>query len=174
MEQKVIIDPRMKGAIKDALIQHLYEPVERAFKRQLDEIIIGNTLAGNYTTKSFHYKGVQYTCEPGLPPRNWNKLLPQFKARMDEYLAEVRDIDERERPFIFGFLNQVLNSSNHLADYYALIPDSAHAAIRGLKMDTSLMYDYPLMPKDKMDRIIAQNQTAITMLKTRLVTNLLL
>jgi hypothetical protein len=174
MEQKVIVDPRMKGSIKDALVQFLYEPVERAFKRQLDEIIVANTLAGKYAVKSFHYKGLQYTSEPGIPPRSWNKLLPHLKARMDEYLAEVKDIDERERPIIFGFINQVLNASNHLADYYALFPDSAHQPIRALKLDTDLMYAYPLIAKDKMDRILEQNKPAIELMKARMVTNLLL
>ena len=174
MEPTVIANPRMKGAIKDALIQFLYEPVERAFKRQLDEIIVANTLAGKHSLKTFHYKGIQYTSEPGLAPRQWNKLQPQFKTRMDEYLAEVKDIDERERPIIFGFINQVLNSSNHFADYYALFPDSAHQPIRALKLETDVMYQYSLMAKDKMDQILKQNQTAIDLMKARMVTNLLL
>jgi hypothetical protein len=174
MEQVVIINGRLKAEIKEAIERFLYEPVERHFKRRLDEIIIANTLAGKYHVKSFHYKGIQYHCEDGRPPRDWNRLLPQFKEQMDEYLRDVKAIDEKERPFIFGYINQVLNSSNHLADYYALLPDSAHRPIKELNVDTSFMYPYPLMAKDKMDRILVQNQKPIEMLKTRMVTNLLL
>lgn len=174
MDQKVILDPRLKAQIKTALEEFLYEPVQRAFKRRLDEIIMANTLAGGFRVKSFHYKGIQYTSEAWPPPRDWNRLLPQFKARMDEYLTDVKAINEQERPFVFGFINQVLNSSNHLADYYALLPDSAHQPIRALKIDDSNMYPYPLMAKDKMDKIIAQSAKAIQMMKNRMVINLLL
>ena len=174
MDQKVILDPRLKAEIKEALERFLYEPVERAFKRRLDELIIANTLAGGYKVKSFHYKGQQYTSEAWPPPRDWNRLLPQFKTQMDEYLADVKNIDEQERPFVFGFINQVLNSSNHLADYFAMLPDSAHQPIRALKIDDTIMYTYPLIAKDKMDRILSQNAKAIQLMKNRMVINLLL
>lgn len=173
MEQ-VILDPRTKAAIKDALVEFLYEPVERSMKRRMDEIIIANTLAGKYSCKSFHYKGQQYHCEDGRPPRAWNKLLPQFKERVDEWLADFRQIEEQERPFVFGFINQVLNSSNHLVDYYELFPDSAHQPIKALAIDTSLMYQYSLMPQDKKDALLLKNAGAIQTMKTRMVTNLLL
>lgn len=174
MEQLVIVNPRSKGLIKESLERFLYEPVQRHFKRRLDEIIIANTLEGKYQHKSFHFKGEQYHCEYGLRPRNWNKLLPHLKPRMEKYLADVKHIDDQERPTIFGFINQVLNSSNHFSDYIALFPSSAHPPIRTLLTDPSPMYADPVMDKDKMDHIIEQNQAAISMMKARMVTNLLL
>jgi hypothetical protein len=41
-------------------------------------------------------------------------------------------------------------------------------------METELMYTYPLIAKDKMDRILEQNKSAIELMKARMVTNLLL
>lgn len=168
-----VLAPRTKAQIKDALIEFLYKPVEVSMKRRIDELIIANTRAGKYSYKSFHYKGNQYHCEEGLPPRNWNKLLPQFKNQMDEWLADFKRVEELERPFIFGFLNQVLNSSNHLADYYALLPESAHQPIKAMKIDNPL-YPYPFMDKDRVDQLIAKNAVPIQMMKSRMVTNLLL
>jgi hypothetical protein len=168
-----VLAPRLKAQIKDALIEFLYTPVERSMKRRLNELIVANTLAGKYSCKSFHYKGQQYHCEDGPPPRNWNKLLPQFKSQMDEWLADFKRIEETERPFIFGFLNQVLNSSNHLADYYALLPDSAHPPIKALKLDDPL-HPYPTLSPERINQIIAKSPTAIQMMKARMVTNLLI
>lgn len=173
MEAVLQFDARTKAQIKESLVEFLYSPVEQHFKRRLDTIIIRNTILGGYAEKTFHYKGQQYHCEEGrLAPRAWNKLDPSLKADMDEYLQDVKHIDEREMPFITGFINKVLNSSNAFGDYLRLLPDSAHQALR------EFMQTCPCQTKTlsdaRIEEILEQNKEPIAMMKTRMVTNLLL
>lgn len=171
MEQ-LVPDVRVKAQIKDSLIEFLYTPVERDFKRRLDTIIVRNTILGGYAEKTFHYKGQQYHCEDGrLPPRAWNKLDPSLRADMDEYLRDVKQIDEREMPFVSGYIVKVLNSSNAFGDYLKLIPDSAHQPLR------AFMQACPCQTKTlsdaRIEELLEQNKNTIAMMKTRMVTNLL-
>ena len=173
MEQQLLFDARTKAQIKKSLLEFLYEPVERHFKRRLDTIIIRNTILGGYAEKTFHYKGQQYHCEEGrLAPRAWNKLDTSLRADMDEYLKDVREIEERETPFVTGFITKVLNSSNAFGDYLRLLPDSAHQPLR------AFMQACPCQTKTlsdaRIEEILEQNKNTIVMMKTRMVTNLLL
>ena len=172
MEASLQSDVRTKAQIKESLHEFLYEPVERHFKRRLDTIIIRNTILGGYAEKTFHYKGQQYHCEETrLAPRAWNKLDPSLRADMDEYLKDVKDIEEREKPFVVGFINKVLNSSNAFGDYLRLLPDSAHAPLR------EFMQACPCQTKTlsdaRIEELLEQHKNTITMMKTRMVTNLL-
>lgn len=172
MEPQLTFDPRTKAQIKDSLIEFLYTPVEIHMKRRLDTLIIRNTILGGYAEKTFHYKGQQYHCEEGrLPPRAWNKLDPSLRADMDEYLRDVKDIDQRELPFVTGYITKVLNSSNAFGDYLRLLPDSAHqplrAFIQACPCQTKQLSD------ERIEELLEQNKNTIMMMKTRMVTNLL-
>jgi hypothetical protein len=172
MEQ-LQFDGRTKQIIKDSLLDFLYLPVERHFKHRLDTIIIRNTILGGHAEKTFHYKGQQYHCEETrLAPRAWNKLDSSLRADMDEYLRDVSEIEERERPFIEGYIIKVLNSSNAFGDYLRLLPDSAHQPLM------SFMQACPCQTKQlndaRIEELLVKNKHTINMMKTRMVTNLLL
>jgi hypothetical protein len=165
-------DPRTKQIIKDSLYDFLYTPVQRHFKIRLDTIILRNSLLGGYGHKSFTYKGVHYSCDNGPPPRKWNRLLPQLKEQMDEYLFDLSQLNEKELPFVLGFINQVLNSSNDLGDYLRLLPESVHQPIK------HLIASCPCQTKKLSDKQVElfqeQNKPHIDLIKKRMFTNLLI
>lgn len=164
-------DPRTKQLIKDTLYKFLYGPVEDHFKSRLDVLIARNTLLGGYSHKSFNYKGVHYTTDDGLPPRRRNRLLPQLRPSMDEYLAELKTLNETELPFVIGFVNQVLNASNDFQDYLRVLPPSTHYPIQ--KLIGTCPCQNGQLTESKIAQMQTSNEKTINMMKQRLVSNLL-
>lgn len=165
-------DPRTKQLIKDVLYDFLYDPVVNNFQKRLDVIIVKNALLGGYSHKSFSYKGVLYSSDNGAPPRKANRLVPQLKASMDEYLSDLNAVNEKEIPFVIGFINQVLNSSNNLTDYLRVLPDSVHYPLEKL-IDKCPCRDRKLND-DVVTQLKEKNKACIDMMKARMVTNLLI
>jgi len=165
-------DPRTKQQIKDALYVFLYTPLLLKFKTRLDIIIVRNALLGGYSHKSFSYKGVLYSCDSEAPPRKANRLIPQLKEQMDEYLAEINYLNQQEIPFVLGYINRVLNASNELGDYLRLLPPIVHRPVE------SLIATCPCQAKKLTDEQVAQFQEqskeSIELIKRRMVTNLLI
>lgn len=165
-------DPRTKQQIKDALYDFLYTPVQNAFKLRLDTLIIRNTLLAGHGHKSFNYKGEFYSCDTGPMPRVWNRLLPQLRPQMDEYLRELKELNEQEMPFVVGYINKVLNSSNELGDYLRLLPESTHPPIE--KLISTCHCHGKRLSEDQVQSLRTQNDSSIAMMKARMVTNLLI
>lgn len=165
-------DPRAKQLIKNTLYDFLYLPVQNSFKSRLNVLIVRNTLLGGYSHKSFNYKGEHYSCDSGSPPRKWNRLLPQLRPQMDEYLDDIKQLNEQELPFVLGFINQVLNSSDNMQDYLQILPESAQRPLE------KLIATCPCKTRRLSDQQIAQlqdkNTASINMMKARLVKNLLI
>ena len=165
-------DPRTKQQIKDALYDFLYTPVQNQFKLRLDTIIIRNTLLAGNGHKSFNYKNEFYNCDTGPMPRVWNRLLPQLRPLMDEYLTEIEHLHQYEVPFVLGYINKVLNASNALGDYLRLLPDCTHRPLE--KMISSSSWKATKLDEDTVISIREQNAVSINLIKQRMVTNLLI
>lgn len=165
-------DPRTKQLIKDTLYEFLYRPIENQFKNRLEVLIVRNTLLGGYSHKSFNYKGVLYNCDNGFPPRKSNRLIPQLKPAMDEYLFDLKQLNEKELPFVIGFINQVLNASNDLQDYLHIFPESTHRPLE--KLIASCPCQAKRLSNEKILELKEKNQEPINMMKQRMVTNLLI
>lgn len=165
-------DPRIKQQIKDMLYAFLYEPVQRQFKTRLDTLINRNTLISVASHNSFTYKGCFYTNDLTPPPRKMNRLVPQLHADMDAYLTEVKLLNDKEVPYVLGFINQVLNASNDLHDYLRLLPSSVHQPIQ------KLIDSYPCRTKkltdEQVQELQARNKQSIDLVKARMVMNLLI
>lgn len=165
-------DPRTKSQIKDLLYAFLYEPVQRQFKHRLDALIIRNTAIAGVSHQSFTYKGHFYSNDPAAPPRKLTRLVPQLHADMDAYLADLKQLNDKEVPYVIGFINQVLNASNDLHDYLRVFPSSMHPPIQ------KLIDSYPCRTKKLTDEEVAsmqaKNKQSIDLAKQRLVTNLLI
>lgn len=165
-------DPLAKQLIKNTLYDFLYLPVENSFKSRLNVLIVRNTLLGGYSHKSFTYKGEHYSCDNGVPPRKANRLLPQLKPHMDEYLNDLKQLNEQELPFVLGFINQVLNSSDGMQDYLQILPESAQLPLE------KLVASCPCKTRRLTDKQIAElkskNIASINLMKARLVKNLLI
>lgn len=163
-------DPRIKQQIKDALYDFLYTPVQNQFKIQLDTLISQNTLLGKNGHKSFNYKGEYYSCDNGPPPRVRNRLIPQLRPQMDDYLKELNELNEKELPYVLGFINRVLNSTNRLDDYLRLLPESAHYPIE--KLIAACPCQGTQLPDELVQQLRKDNETHINLMKARMVTNI--
>lgn len=165
-------DPKIKQQIKDILYDLLYAPVHRRFQNQLNQLIIQNTLAGKFTHKSFIYKGELYTCDTTPAPRKMNRLLPQFHANMEAYIAEVTALNKSELPYVLGFINQTMNASNELHDYLRVFPSSIHGPIKHL-IDTCTCRTKKLTEAEVAE-LLANNESARQLMMQRMAINLII
>ena len=165
-------DPRTKSQIKDMLYAFLYEPVQRQFKHRLNALIIRNTAIAVVSHQSFTYRGNLYTIDTSPVPRKLTRLVPQLHADMDAYLADLKQLNDREVPYVMGFINQVLNASNDLHDYLRLLPASVHQPIQ--KLIDSCPYRTKQLSDAQVQEMQAKNQQSIDLVKQRMVTNLLI
>jgi hypothetical protein len=165
-------DPRTKQQIKDTLYDLLYEPSQRRFQEQLNDIIHRNTIAGGYSHKSFIYREVTYSCDTEPLPRRMNRLMSHLQPDMDAYLSEVKVLNDTELPYVLGFITRVLNSSNELHDYLRVLPDALHRPIKHL-IDSCPCRNRKL-DDTEVGALQAQGTMAIELMQNRMVTNLLL
>lgn len=165
-------DPRTKQQIKDALYSFLYEPVRRQFKSRIETLIARNTILGGYSHKHFVYKGVIYNSEASLAPHKKTRLLAQLRAPMDEYLVDLDQLNNRELPYVLGFINQVLNASSDLSDYLRVLPESVHYPLN--KLLATCPCRTTQLAEDRVEALKLKNQEPINLMKQRLVTNLLI
>lgn len=165
-------DPRSKQQIKDSLYAFLYDPIENQFKNRIDVLCTRNSILGGFSHKSFTYKSQLYNSELTQPPSTRNRLLPALRADMDAYLADLQSLNQHEVPYVLGYINQVLNSSNDFKDYLRLFPESIHYPLE------RLIASCPCQSKHLTDARVLQikerNQEPINLMKQRLVTNLLI
>lgn len=166
-------DPKIKTQIKDALYQFLYEPIQKQFQDQLERIAVQNSIINRCSHNSFMYRNVLYNCDPQTPlPRKMNRLHPKLHATMNEYLRETSAINEQEMPYVLGYINQVLNSSNYFQDYLRLFPHVVHGLLHQLIQ--SCPCRSPSLPDETVKLLQQKNRSAIELMKQRMVTNLLL
>ena len=172
MEDQLQHDPRTKLMIKDALYQFLYASVKEKLDKQLATIIERNMAITGYPHGSFTYKSIWYTNDQTRPPRKLNKLVPQLHGDMDAYLEEIDQLNEKELPYVLGFINQVLNSSNDLHDYLRILPDSVHRPIQ--RMIDSCPCRTKKLSEEEINTLQTINKHSIDLIKRRMVTNLII
>lgn len=172
MDQHIQHDPRTKKQIKDILYAYLYSPVLKQFSERLNIIIVKNSLMRGVQHQSFSYKGEFYSCDVTAPPRKLTRLDPRLHSDMDAYLKDIEKLNRHELPYVLGYLNQVLNASNSLTDYLSVFPASIHRPIENLI--ASCPCRACTFTKETQDELINNNKLAITMLKERLMANLII
>ena len=123
------LDPGFKYRIKSALIDFIYTPAFNNLQEKLEHLIVKNTLIGKYSQKSFTYKGLYYGSGDVPKSLRANRLVPELVNEMNEYLAESKELKEKELPYVEGYINKVLNYSNSINVYKRLLPDYLHATI---------------------------------------------
>ena len=165
-------DPRTKQQIKDALYEFLYAPVQQKYQQQLHVIIVKNTLLIKSDHKSLTYKGVFYSMESIPPPRKINRLDSSLVTDMDAYLAAITCLNTQEVPYVLGYINAVLNSSNNLQDYLRLFPKVLHGPIE--TMIANCPYRIEGLTESDVNSLVEKNKPYIDLLKQRVVTNLIL
>lgn len=158
--------PQVKQHIKDTLYEFLFEPVNNSLKKQLEHLVYRNCVINHYTHKSLAYKGSIYNFDTEAPPRRWNRLSPELRPTMDKILKDTKELGDLEVPYVMGYITQVLNSSEHLSDYLALLPDCVHPAFR------KILHNLPAPSLEPAKKVF--NQKAVDLIKQRMVMNLLL
>ena len=172
MEERLSHDPRTKQTIKDTLYHHLYDPVLQQFNARLEQIVVRNAVMLGSAYHSFSYKGEKYSTGTGALPRRMDRLHKSLYPVMDEYLTDIKALNDHEVPHVLGYINQVLNNSNELHDYLKMLPASIHRPIE------ELIATYPCrtvgLSTESIQSLKERNQSAIDLVKYRLMVNLLI
>jgi len=166
-------DPRTKSNIKELLYHYLYDPIEKKLDEEIKALVIANAKALKSSQRGFVYRNHWYTTEPDKPaPRRKDRLIPALKSRMDEYLAEVTTLNTQELPYVMGFINQVLNSSDDLQDYFQVFPESLHEPLQ--TMIGSCPCRMTRLAPETAQEMRERNAHPIQLIQSRLVLNLLI
>lgn len=172
MDEHLQHDPRTKQQIKDAVYHFVYSPILKHFQERLSLIVAKNcTLIGN-SDLTFIYKGETYSTSSGNTGRTLNRLAKPMIPFMEEYLKDIRQLNNYELPYVLGFIGQVLNSSNHLHDYLLLLPPSVHRPIES--MIASCPCKSVRLTPESITEFQNKNKVSIDLMKQRMVTNLLI
>lgn len=172
MAEELLYDPKTKQAIKDLLFAFLYDPAKDALKKRLKVIIINNSHLHGNAQNWLSYRGEKYSYGPEHRTRPMNRLKESLKPVMDDYVSDLDYINEKELPYVIGFINQTLNASSSLQDYLTVFPASIHKPLKGL-IDNCGCRVQKLAP-ETLDDIKIRNEIPIAMMKKRMVLNLLL
>lgn len=168
------LDPRIKQQIKAALSNFMYAHVNHKANVRLQEIIVANTTGSRYLHQSFSYKGAYFSFEL-KPPRFKNqRLLSELRPAMDAYLAEKKELEYNEIPFVLGFFNKVLNASDSMTDYLKLLPECVHRAVEPFMDIAWISWHLPSTLSDaQVEAFQLEHQDWIMLLKKRMVLDLL-
>ena len=165
-------DPRTKQQLKTLLYEFMYTPVIERYKKRLSAIILKNCTLISSPYECFNYKGEVYVVGEAVTiPKKMPRLSPQLFDDMNKYLADLKALNTQEIPYVLGYINQVLNSSNDLPDYLRLLPSIIHAPIQKV-IETCGCRTTHLTP-EVVQAIQAKNQQSIELIKQRLVLNLI-
>lgn len=165
-------DPRTKQQIKDLLYELLYVPVKNKYHAKLQAIIKRNCVLLSTSYESFNFRGTLYMADGTTQlPRKANRLAPALRAEMEAYLHDLKELNEHELPYVLGFLNQVLNSSNDLPDYLRLLPESLHQPIEALIASCGCRATH--LSAEDVQEIKQRNQVSIELIRRRQVLNLI-
>lgn len=172
MSEPLQHDPRTKQQIRDEIYQYLYSGLLKHFQTRLDDIIAKNCVLVGNSDKAFTYKGETYVTEGTVAPRRCIRLNKNLFNHMDEYLKEVKYLNNYELPHVLGYIGAVLNSSNHLHDYIRLLPDSVHRPIE--KLIVTCPCKSVRLTADNILEFQQRNKLSLDLMKQRMVHNLLL
>lgn len=166
-------DPRTKQDIKDALYTAIYGKVRERFRHQLEDIIRKNSALHKNGQEYMRHNGSEYSIAGASlrKPKPMNRTHPDLVEAMDEWEQQLNDLNNRELPYVLGYLNQVLNSSNGFEDYYRLLPQALHATLDRIKKDCPCVNAE--INQDVLEEILQKNQTAVGLIQQRILTNLI-
>ena len=173
-DNELAYDPRTKQMIKDKIYAHLYEPTKRQFSKRLKAIVQQNSTLNQNAQVCFRYNGEIYFDHDHKPPfpQPINQLHLSLHSVMDEYLQDLDKLNTEELPYVLSYITQVLNSSDHLPDYFKLFPTSVHSVIQEL-IDSCVCRAEAITP-EKAEVIKKKNIVPIELMKQRMVLNLLI
>lgn len=163
---------RVKLIVKTAIEHHLYGRFDDKMKLRLHELIDRNNAMTMHASESFSFKGVRYIKEGWrVHPTHIKRLHSTLDAAMEEWLQERAAINDYERPLVMGYVQTVLNTSAKPADYLVLFPTALTEPFK--EQLAELRGDHGHVSVDAAETLVVQHETAYTLLKIRLMANLL-
>jgi hypothetical protein len=90
---------------------------------------------------------------------------------MEEYLEELRQLEEEEKPYVLGFITKVLNACDDLSDCLKIFPESMHRPIKIVL--SNWFHAGNNLSDEAIKGFLEAEQEAIMRLKRRMATNLL-
>jgi hypothetical protein len=172
MDEQVTHDPRTKQQIKDAIYDFLYAPALKQFEQRLTELVTKNSVMLGNAEHSFIYKGNTYSVGTNPLPRKMNRLAKPLQPYMEEYLTDIQKLNGQELPYVLGFIGQVLNASSSLQDYFEVLPTAVHRPVE--KLVLSCPCRAKKLSQLAVNSLLIQNQVPISLMKARMVANLLI
>lgn len=160
-----------KQAIQTSLLNYLYEPVRQRHDKQIEALTLKNCTLRRAGVRAFRYKGDLFrSVEAPIGPIMAPRLHEDLEWEMAQMLEEQREIREVEEPMVKGYITLVLNKSDSIDDYLALLPDAVHRYITEL----NLPYRSPrLLLDSEVQAIIEKHARCIQLIKERMVSNLI-
>lgn len=163
---------KAKLLVKQAIERHLYGVFDDKLKARLEDIIDQTNALTMNAAESFSYKGVRYIKDGWkVHPSRIKRLHPSLDATMDQWLVDLAEINDYERPIVMGYVQNVLNAAKHAKDYLTLLPT---ALCEPFKEQLGLLCDdYSHVSIDDAESLVKTHEAAYTLLKTRLMMNML-
>lgn len=163
--------PKTKQQIGGLLCDYLYQPVQAAFRKQLKEIIARNCELQRTVHPSMTYRGETYVAQECItaPPKQVTPLHQDLTGEMDDYLKEIAHLNAHELPYVLGYINQVLGSSDDLQDYLRLLPEGVHGPIQQLIATCGCRTTH--LSDHEVCGVTARHAACIALLKERLTRN---
>lgn len=173
------IAPGLKMEIRDTIVEQVFSKALQKQAAWMDKIIIQNDTVQGVNTGWLTHRGKQYHLSAVVPdPRrsyHMNRLDPTLRTAMQEYCDAELDLEhqmERAKAAIAA----VLNASNHVADWFALLPDTLHQPLRDMEMGGRLPEPSPLvqpLSQERLEKARAKIHDGMVIVKSRLLLDLL-
>lgn len=164
------VNPYLKQDVLAMISEHVYSAAHRRMNKRLEEIITKNTSMIGSGDMVLSYKGEYYSCQ-GVrrTEKKTNRILPILRPYMDEWINDNNALHD-EIGLVETYLATVLNASNNVSDYFRLLPDCVHPALQPYAQQPNVQ---PPLSDEQVQAIQAKNQKAMSMIKQRLLLNLI-
>ena len=157
-----------KERLAEDLIQSIYSKVFKDLKHTLFTIAYDNCACTRSLHYSFIYRGKYYNIED-QPVDNPVELDASLAPRMEEYLAEYKQVHGYEVLVIKGFIKAMLTASDRISDYKQILPEQLHRVFdRYIQMDIRRS----MLPKD-IEKMKKRIEPFLNVMKGRMLSNLI-
>lgn len=157
----------VKESMAEAVINTLYGDTDIELNNTLIGIATDNNLLLKSSHLSFMYRGRYYNLEPEQA-RYPDELESQLHERMNDYLAEAKQVREYEIPVIRGILKSLFMASDRISDYKQVLPEFVHGAFNGYHDGDAVRRT--LLPQD-IAKFQKRVEPFITIMKGRMLQN---
>ena len=164
------VNPYLKQDVLAMISEHVYSAAHQRMNKRLEEIITKNASMIGSGDMVLSYRGEYYSCQGfRRTEKKTNRILPILRSYMDEWINDNNALHD-EIGLVETYLATVLNASNNVSDYFRLLPDCVHPALQPYAQQPNVQ---PSLSDEQVQAIQAKNQKAMSMIKQRLLLNLI-